>query len=168
MFFFSSSFFFFTELSFPAYKQQCKLSSETQTIDHTGGCLQTDNFSLKIPQGALKKGQKEDITLQVLWNEEQTPVIQGRLKITPTVRCLPTGLKFLKPVEIRVPNLREVKHPEQCKSEVYCNEEDVGMSQIRLWLLSNIIIAKRITAFFVCLLCNANLYHVQTHQKSNL
>ena len=123
-------FSFPTELSFSTHEEQCYLSSDTQSIDHTGGCLQADNVSLTIPPDALKEGQIENISLQVLWNEELAPDMEGGLKITPTVRCLPTGLKFQKPVEIHMPNLGVVKHAEQCKSEVYCNEEDIGMTQL--------------------------------------
>ncbi|XP_072051078.1 uncharacterized protein [Amphiura filiformis] len=89
-------------VSAPISKQQ-KSNKWTKStyIDERGGQLSIDGSCarLKIPPGALPKGQGKLITVSLDWVQDP-PLQDNQWVIGPSIQCEPDGLQFNKPVTI--------------------------------------------------------------------
>ena len=78
-------------------------------FDHRGGLLESveTNVSIFIPYGALPEGKKEEIYFKVCQDSQHMPPLDshsGETLLSPLVMCGPHGLKFKKPIELRLPH----------------------------------------------------------------
>jgi tight junction protein 1 len=78
-------------------------------FDHRGGLLESveTNVSIFIPYGALPEGKKEEIYFKVCQDSQHMPPLDshsGETLLSPLVMCGPHGLKFNKPIELRLPH----------------------------------------------------------------
>ncbi|CAI5439527.1 unnamed protein product [Caenorhabditis angaria] len=93
----------------------------TAIIDFAGGIIRcpNSNVELRIPEGAVKKGEKHEIYVKVCREGEISPIdrSKGETLLSPLVMCGPQGLKFDKQCELRMP------HTGPIQSE---NESDSG------------------------------------------
>ena len=109
----------------------------TKEIDHRGGFLRLNhhNAFMKIPPGALPEGQKAKITFEINKKDRHSPG-----QITPKVHCLPSGLKFLKPVKVQVPNITAQQNTKKVKKLqifVLCNEQEAGTYELGILIISS-------------------------------
>ncbi|XP_072051074.1 uncharacterized protein [Amphiura filiformis] len=80
----------------------CYSGVKTSTyIDERGGQISIDDSCarLKIPAGALPKGQGKLITIGLDWMQEP-PLEDNQWVIGPSMQCEPDGLQFEKPVTL--------------------------------------------------------------------
>ncbi|XP_072050264.1 uncharacterized protein [Amphiura filiformis] len=84
-----------------AEKQESNKWKKSAYIDERGGQLSIDGScaKLKIPPGALPKGQGKLITIGLDWMQEP-PLQDNQWVIGPSMQCEPDGLQFDKPVTI--------------------------------------------------------------------
>lgn len=74
-----------------------------------GGVLSSieTGVSIIIPQGAIPEGVEQEIYFKVCRDNSILPPLdkeKGETLLSPLVMCGPHGLKFLKPVELRLPH----------------------------------------------------------------
>lgn len=74
-----------------------------------GGVLSSieTGVSIIIPQGAIPEGMEQEIYFKVCRDNSILPPLdkeKGETLLSPLVMCGPHGLKFLKPVELRLPH----------------------------------------------------------------
>uniref|UniRef100_A0A3Q3R4X8 Zona occludens protein 1 n=1 Tax=Monopterus albus TaxID=43700 RepID=A0A3Q3R4X8_MONAL len=74
-----------------------------------GGVLSSieTGVSIIIPQGAIPEGVEQEIYFKVCQDNSILPPLdkeKGETLLSPLVMCGPHGLKFLKPVELRLPH----------------------------------------------------------------
>ncbi|XP_056002922.1 tight junction protein ZO-1-like isoform X20 [Ostrea edulis] len=82
-------------------------------FDHQGGVLQSPEtgVSIVIPKGAIPDGVKQEIYFKVCKDNNILPPLdkdKGETLLSPLVMCGPHGLKFLLPVELRLPHCASV------------------------------------------------------------
>lgn len=73
------------------------------TFTHTGGrlCLTESGVSLTIPEGAIRKGQNEDVFLAVCRDDKDRPKLTDKQTIlSPVILCGPASVMLKKPVVI--------------------------------------------------------------------
>ncbi len=112
-----------------SFSEELRPPRATQRIDHRGGTISLTkcDVSLKIPPGALAEGQEEEIVVSVDWNDRHIPPLKSTdMNVAPIVNCYPTGLKFLKPVTLKIPHCAILPDPEKCKATVHCSQTDEG------------------------------------------
>lgn len=83
------------------------------TVTHAGARLTLNDLgvSLTIPEGALARGQKEEIFLCVLKDDKHRPKLADRqTQLSPVVMCGPADLVFKKPVVLNVHHCASLKH----------------------------------------------------------
>ncbi|XP_057316695.1 tight junction protein ZO-1-like isoform X2 [Hydractinia symbiolongicarpus] len=78
-------------------------------FDHRGGLLESaeTNVSIYIPAGALPEGRKQEVYFKVCQDSKYMPPLDsrsGETLLSPLVMCGPHGLKFRKPIELRLPH----------------------------------------------------------------
>ncbi|XP_033100588.1 tight junction protein ZO-1-like isoform X2 [Anneissia japonica] len=88
---------------------QTVLATAKGMFDHKGGTLTSEEtgVSILIPEGALPYGEKQEIYFKVCRDNSMLPPLdkyKGETLLSPLVMCGPHNLKFLKPVELRLPH----------------------------------------------------------------
>ena len=79
------------------------------------------DISLSVPSGALEKGTKEEIGLRILSLPPPTLKLKsGDMLICYCFECTPSGVRFLKPVELTLPHCAIVTEPKKAKFVLYC------------------------------------------------
>ncbi|XP_072138192.1 tight junction protein 1 isoform X1 [Mobula birostris] len=78
-------------------------------FDNNGGVLSSveTGVSIIIPKGAIAEGVEQEIYFKVCRDNSILPPLdkeKGETLLSPLVMCGPHGLKFLKPVELRLPH----------------------------------------------------------------
>ncbi|CAB3410918.1 unnamed protein product [Caenorhabditis bovis] len=77
-------------------------------IGSEGGIIRCEqaNVELRIPEGAIKDGEKHEIYVKVCREGESSPIdrSKGETLLSPLVMCGPQGLKFEKQCELRMPH----------------------------------------------------------------
>ncbi|XP_048473190.1 tight junction protein ZO-1 isoform X6 [Rhincodon typus] len=78
-------------------------------FDSNGGVLSSveTGVSIIIPKGAIPEGVEQEIYFKVCRDNSILPPLdkeKGETLLSPLVMCGPHGLKFLKPVELRLPH----------------------------------------------------------------
>ncbi|KAI8503114.1 Tight junction protein ZO-2 [Branchiostoma belcheri] len=78
-------------------------------FDSNGGVLSNaeTGVSIIIPKGAIPEGTKQEIYFKVCRDNNILPPLdkdKGETLLSPLVMCGPHGLKFLQPVELRLPH----------------------------------------------------------------
>ncbi|XP_030670257.1 tight junction protein ZO-1 isoform X11 [Nomascus leucogenys] len=78
-------------------------------FNSNGGVLSSieTGVSIIIPQGAIPEGVEQEIYFKVCRDNSILPPLdkeKGETLLSPLVMCGPHGLKFLKPVELRLPH----------------------------------------------------------------
>ncbi|CAK7296234.1 tight junction protein 1 isoform X24 [Vulpes vulpes] len=78
-------------------------------FNNNGGVLSSieTGVSIIIPQGAIPEGVEQEIYFKVCRDNSILPPLdkeKGETLLSPLVMCGPHGLKFLKPVELRLPH----------------------------------------------------------------
>lgn len=78
-------------------------------FNSNGGVLSSieTGVSIIIPQGAIPEGIEQEIYFKVCRDNSILPPLdkeKGETLLSPLVMCGPHGLKFLKPVELRLPH----------------------------------------------------------------
>lgn len=78
-------------------------------FNSNGGVLSSieTGVSIIIPQGAVPEGVEQEIYFKVCRDNSLLPPLdkeKGETLLSPLVMCGPHGLKFLKPVELRLPH----------------------------------------------------------------
>ncbi|XP_012588198.1 PREDICTED: tight junction protein ZO-1 isoform X3 [Condylura cristata] len=78
-------------------------------FNSNGGVLSSieTGVSIIIPQGAIPEGAEQEIYFKVCRDNSILPPLdkeKGETLLSPLVMCGPHGLKFLKPVELRLPH----------------------------------------------------------------
>ncbi|XP_024911364.1 tight junction protein ZO-1-like isoform X2 [Cynoglossus semilaevis] len=78
-------------------------------FNSNGGVLSSieTGVSIIIPQGAIPEGVEQEIYFKVCRDNSLLPPLdkeKGETLLSPLVMCGPHGLKFLKPVELRLPH----------------------------------------------------------------
>uniref|UniRef100_T2MDH6 Tight junction protein ZO-1 n=1 Tax=Hydra vulgaris TaxID=6087 RepID=T2MDH6_HYDVU len=78
-------------------------------FDHRGGLLESSetNVSIYIPAGALPAGRQQEVYFKVCQDSKHMPPLDsssGETLLSPLVMCGPHGLKFKKPIELRLPH----------------------------------------------------------------
>ncbi|XP_006901386.1 PREDICTED: tight junction protein ZO-1-like [Elephantulus edwardii] len=78
-------------------------------FNNNGGVLSSieTGVSIIIPQGAIPEGIEQEIYFKVCRDNSILPPLdkeKGETLLSPLVMCGPHGLKFLKPVELRLPH----------------------------------------------------------------
>ncbi|XP_065063741.1 tight junction protein ZO-1-like isoform X1 [Rhopilema esculentum] len=78
-------------------------------FDHRGGLLESTEtgVSVYVPAGALPEGKKQEIYFKVCQDNKYIPPLDsdgGETLLSPLVMCGPHGLKFKKPIELRLPH----------------------------------------------------------------
>ncbi|XP_074174211.1 tight junction protein 1 isoform X4 [Rhinolophus sinicus] len=78
-------------------------------FNSNGGVLSSieTGVSIIIPQGAIPEGTEQEIYFKVCRDNSILPPLdkeKGETLLSPLVMCGPHGLKFLKPVELRLPH----------------------------------------------------------------
>ncbi|XP_051898410.1 tight junction protein ZO-1 isoform X2 [Pristis pectinata] len=78
-------------------------------FDSNGGVLSSveTGVSIIIPKGAISEGVEQEIYFKVCRDNSILPPLdkeKGETLLSPLVMCGPHGLKFLKPVELRLPH----------------------------------------------------------------
>ncbi|XP_065123605.1 tight junction protein 1 isoform X4 [Paramisgurnus dabryanus] len=78
-------------------------------FNNNGGVLSSieTGVSIIIPQGAIPDGVEQEIYFKVCRDNSILPPLdkeKGETLLSPLVMCGPHGLKFLKPVELRLPH----------------------------------------------------------------
>ncbi|XP_051949831.1 tight junction protein ZO-1-like isoform X9 [Xyrauchen texanus] len=86
-----------------------------------GGVLSSieTGVSIIIPQGAIPDGVEQEIYFKVCRDNSILPPLdkeKGETLLSPLVMCGPHGLKFLKPVELRLPHCASMTPDEDPKS----------------------------------------------------
>lgn len=82
-------------------------------FDHQGGVLESPEtgVSIVIPKGAIPEGVSQEIYFKVCKDNNILPPLdkdKGETLLSPLVMCGPHGLKFLLPVELRLPHCASV------------------------------------------------------------
>ncbi|XP_033725435.1 tight junction protein ZO-1-like isoform X4 [Pecten maximus] len=82
-------------------------------FDHKGGVLESKEtgVSIVIPLGAIPEGVQQEIYFKVCKDNNILPPLdreKGETLLSPLVMCGPHGLKFLHPVELRLPHCASV------------------------------------------------------------
>ena len=106
-----------------------KLPAVTMLVDQSGATIKLEGYgvSLTIPPGALQKAVA--ITLTVVQDSDALPEVEDHeCNAAPTVRCLPTGLQFRKPVMIRIPHCAIVGKDDKMTTTIHSNHEAEGWS----------------------------------------
>uniref|UniRef100_A0A0K8TDJ2 Netrin receptor UNC5 n=1 Tax=Lygus hesperus TaxID=30085 RepID=A0A0K8TDJ2_LYGHE len=83
------------------------------TMSTAGGrlALPDSGVSLTIPEGAIPRGQKEDIYIAVLRDDRHRPKLTDRqTQLSPVVLCGPAGVVFKKPVVLSFHHCASLKH----------------------------------------------------------
>lgn len=78
-------------------------------FDSNGGVLSSveTGVSIIVPKGAISEGVEQEIYFKVCRDNSILPPLdkeKGETLLSPLVMCGPHGLKFLKPVELRLPH----------------------------------------------------------------
>uniref|UniRef100_A0A8C4NF25 Tight junction protein 1a n=2 Tax=Eptatretus burgeri TaxID=7764 RepID=A0A8C4NF25_EPTBU len=78
-------------------------------FDSNGGVLSSveTGVSIIVPRGAIPEGLEQEIYFKVCRDNSILPTLdkdKGETLLSPLVMCGPHGLKFLKPVELRLPH----------------------------------------------------------------
>jgi len=82
-------------------------------FDSNGGILESKEtgVSIVIPKGAIPEGISQEIYFKVCQDNSILPPLdkdKGETLLSPLVMCGPHGLKFLQPVELRLPHCASV------------------------------------------------------------
>ncbi|XP_061190159.1 tight junction protein ZO-1-like isoform X3 [Saccostrea echinata] len=82
-------------------------------FDHQGGVLESPEtgVSIVIPKAAIPEGVTQEIYFKVCKDNNILPPLdkdKGETLLSPLVMCGPHGLKFLQPVELRLPHCASV------------------------------------------------------------
>ncbi|XP_045118000.1 tight junction protein ZO-1-like isoform X7 [Portunus trituberculatus] len=93
--------------------KQKVIATARGVFDHKGGTLTSEEtgVSIVIPQGAITKGIKQEIYFKVCQDNSLVPPLdqnRGETLLSPLVMCGPHGLKFSRPVELRLPHAASV------------------------------------------------------------
>ncbi len=73
-------------------------------------------MAFSIPSGALPAGSEQEIYFKVCRDSRMAPPLdteKGETLLSPLVMCRPQGLKFSKPVELRLPHCASGVNSEQ-------------------------------------------------------
>ncbi|XP_078718404.1 tight junction protein 2 isoform X4 [Lampetra fluviatilis] len=78
-------------------------------FDSNGGVLSSveTGVSVVVPRGAIPEGLEQEIYFKVCQDNSIIPALdkeKGETLLSPLVMCGPHGLRFLKPVELRLPH----------------------------------------------------------------
>ncbi|KAJ8311679.1 hypothetical protein KUTeg_011034 [Tegillarca granosa] len=92
---------------------QTVVATARGVFDHNGGVLESKEtgVSIVIPEGALPEGVQQEIYFKVCRDNNILPPLdreKGETLLSPLVMCGPHGLKFLHPVELRLPHCASV------------------------------------------------------------
>ncbi|XP_072180507.1 uncharacterized protein [Diadema setosum] len=101
-------------------------------INHRGGELRNETFgiSLSIPPGALAKGTSEVITLTILTEKPESLKLQeDDMIVSCGFECSPPGLKFLKPVRLKIPHCAFVFNTSEVEPVLYLGGKDGRMTR---------------------------------------
>ncbi|XP_070535799.1 tight junction protein ZO-1-like isoform X3 [Ptychodera flava] len=95
--------------SFEADDGHIVVATARGVFDHNGGCLSSveSGVSIVIPKGAIPEGVQQEIYFKVCKDNNILPPLdqeKGETLLSPLVMCGPHGLKFLQPVELRLPH----------------------------------------------------------------
>ncbi|XP_077993020.1 tight junction protein ZO-1-like isoform X2 [Glandiceps talaboti] len=95
--------------SFEADDGHTVVATARGVFDHNGGCLSSveSGVSIVIPKGAIPDGVQQEIYFKVCRDNNILPPLdkdKGETLLSPLVMCGPHGLKFLQPVELRLPH----------------------------------------------------------------
>ncbi|XP_054751278.2 tight junction protein ZO-1-like isoform X1 [Lytechinus pictus] len=79
------------------------------TFDGNGGVLDSPStgVSIHIPKGAIPDGYSQELYFKVCRDNSMLPPLdknKGETLLSPLVMCGPHGLKFMKPVELKLPH----------------------------------------------------------------
>ncbi|PSN47953.1 Netrin receptor UNC5C, partial [Blattella germanica] len=94
------------------------------TVTSTGArlSLPESGITLSIPEGALSRGQREEVFVAVLREDRHRPKLSDRqTQLSPVVMCGPTGVTFKKPVIVNFHHCASLKHGHWSVS-VWCSD----------------------------------------------
>jgi len=130
----------------PGHKRTDSLaSSESHTVvatargvfDSIGGVLESKDtgVSIIIPKDAIPEGVKQEIYFKVCQDNSILPPLdkdKGETLLSPLVMCGPHGLKFLQPVELRLPHWASV-NPESWSFALKSSDSPTSTGQPTHW-----------------------------------
>uniref|UniRef100_A0ABM0LZP6 Tight junction protein ZO-1 n=2 Tax=Saccoglossus kowalevskii TaxID=10224 RepID=A0ABM0LZP6_SACKO len=95
--------------SFDADDGHTVVATARGVFDYNGGCLSSveSGVSIIIPKGAIPENIQQEIYFKVCKDNNILPPLdtdKGETLLSPLVMCGPHGLKFLHPVELRLPH----------------------------------------------------------------
>eukprot|EP00794_Sanderia_malayensis_P016596 gene16596-18285_t len=98
-----------TQLKTDTYDEPKVIATARGIFDYRGGLLESTEtgVSVYIPAGALPEGKKQEIYFKVCQDNKYMPPLDsegGETLLSPLVMCGPHGLKFKKPIELRLPH----------------------------------------------------------------
>ncbi|MEJ1270698.1 hypothetical protein NN561_001525 [Cricetulus griseus] len=113
-------------------------------FNSNGGVLSSieTGVSIIIPQGAIPEGIEQEIYFKVCRDNSILPPLdkeKGETLLSPLVMCGPHGLKFLKPVELRLPHCASMT-PDGWSFALKSSDSSSGFSELVV-----LLIAKEIT-----------------------
>ncbi|KAJ4438767.1 hypothetical protein ANN_14718, partial [Periplaneta americana] len=87
------------------------IASATVTSAGARLSLPESGISLNVPEGALVRGQREDIFIAVLREDRHRPKLSDRqTQLSPVVICGPSNVTFKKPVIVNFHHCASLKH----------------------------------------------------------
>jgi tight junction protein 1 len=106
-------------------------------FDNNGGVLESKEtgVSIIIPKGAIPEGIQQEIYFKVCQDNNILPPLdkdKGETLLSPLVMCGPHGLKFLQPVELRLPHCASV-NPDSWSFALKSSDSPSGKGQPQEW-----------------------------------
>ena len=90
------------------------------TIGHKGGSLSVCGYTMTVPPGALPVGKSETFTLKILKeSSKSTDVPEDEWVASFPFECGPSGVPFLKEIEMVIPHCALLKNPSRTAAHVY-------------------------------------------------
>ncbi|KAI0232971.1 Tight junction protein ZO-1 [Lamellibrachia satsuma] len=102
-----------SDLDIPEEDGHRVVATARGVFDSSGGVLESKEtgVSIIIPKGAIPDGVQQEIYFKVCQDNSILPPLdkeKGETLLSPLVMCGPHGLKFLQPVELRLPHCASV------------------------------------------------------------
>nr|QRF78342.1 ZO1 [Phoronopsis harmeri] len=119
--------------SFGSEDNHTVVATANGVFDHKGGVLESKEtgVSIIIPNGAIPEGIQQEIYFKVCQDNSILPPLdreKGETLLSPLVMCGPHGLKFLQPVELRLPHCASV-NPDSWSFALKSSDSPTGNPQ---------------------------------------
>lgn len=115
--------------------------TDKQTIGPDGGELELDHYGvhMTIPAGALDDNQ--EIIMKLLSSPPEPAIQEGEMLASFGVQLNPCGLKFKKPVQIRLPHCARITSTSPVEMVLYHSR---GKMKAEQFYIKKVIISKAI------------------------